>query len=232
MNRRILALASLCAVAGMVILALFLTGVFDGGDAAEPGSEAAARCPEDNLDCDDTLDLTDSAGDDGDGASSAPVCAPGFPDCVDTVVVGNDDPDGGEGRVIGEPLCDPDAPDCTDMIVDEPIGGFDDDDAAEPPADPLVPASGECSGDAFESCEQQAINAVLADAEAQFGVDESEIDVESAAFQEWSNACLDAATPGEACAEVITPGFVIVISLGDSHYEYHTDLNGNVRLAP
>ncbi len=30
--------------------------------------------------------------------------------------------------------------------------------------------------------------------------------------------------------EVITPGFVIDVELEGSHYEYHTGLNGNVRL--
>ncbi len=58
-----------------------------------------------------------------------------------------------------------------------------------------------------------------------------ELGIESAAFQEWSNSCLDAAAEGEACAEVITPGFVIVIEVEGTSYEYHTDLNGNLRLA-
>ncbi len=114
------------------------------------------------------------------------------------------------------------------MIVNGPNGDIDD---AEPPADPIVPVDGACSGVEFASCEEHAINAALADAEGLFGVDESEIVVESAAFQEWSNSCLDAAAEGEACAEVITPGFVIVIEVEGPHYEYHTDLNGNVRLA-
>ena len=108
---------------------------------------------------------------------------------------------------------------------------YEDTDGVRPPADPLVPADGQCSGDDFASCEQQAINAVLAAAERLFGVDESEIEVEDTAFQEWSNACLDAADEGEACAEVITPGFVIVIVLEGCQYEFHTDLNGNARRA-
>ncbi len=219
-------LASLSAAAGVVVLALFLAGVFDGEGSATPradGAESAARCTEEEPDCEDMLDATDSAGDDGDGITSAPVCAPGFPDCVDMVVLDGDEPV--EGGIDIEPLCAADVPDCADTLVSG------DTDGARPPADPLVPADGQCSGDYFASCEQQAINAVLAAAERLFGVDESEIEVEDAAFQEWSNACLDAADEGEACAEVITPGFVIVIVLEGSQHEYHTDLNGNARRA-
>ena len=124
-----------------------------------------------------------------DGDTIAPVCAPGFPDCVDTIVNGSND----------------------------------DIDDAVPSTDPIVEADGDRA--------DEAIAAALTDAETRFGVDASEIVVESSAFQVWSNACLDAATDGEACAEIITPGFVIVIDVDGTQYEYHTDLNGNARLA-
>ena len=51
------------------------------------------------------------------------------------------------------------------------------------------------------------------------------------ASQVWSSSCLDAAEEGEACAEIITPGFVIIIDVEGTQFEYHTDLNGNARLA-
>lgn len=233
MKRWIVPLASLSAVAGVIALALFLAGVFDGDDAAGAdagGQEAAALCAEDSPDCEDTLVAPDGAGDDGAGTSIAPVCAPGFSDCVDTVV--NDTEVGesveGQGGTSIAPVCAPGVPDCVDMIVNGANGDLDD---TEPPADPIVPVDGDCSGDEFTSCEEQAINAALAEAEGLFGIGESEIVVESAAFQEWSNSCLDAAAEGEVCAEVITPGFVIVIEVEGTHYEYHTDMNGNVRLA-
>ncbi len=235
MKRWLVPLASLSTVAGVIVLALFLAGVFDGDDAAKAGvggSESAGLCAEDTPDCEDTLVEPGSAGDDGEGASSAPVCAPGFPDCVDTVV--NDDeagePVGGQGGISISPVCAPGFPDCVDMIVNDANGDIDD---AEPPTDPIVPADGQCSGDEFASCEELAIDAALADAARLFGDGESEINVvvESAAVQEWSNSCLDAADEGELCAEVITPGFVIVIEIEGTQYEYHTDLNGNVRLA-
>ena len=200
MKRWMIPLASLSAFVGVVALALFLAGAFDGDGAADAGAdgqEAAALCAEDTPDCGDMLVNSDGTGDDGEGTSVAPVCAPGFPDCVD-------------------------------MIVNGSNGDVDND---VPAADPIVPAAGECSGDEFAACEELAINAALTDAERLFGVDESAIAVENAAFQEWSNSCLGAAAEGEACDEAITPGFVIVIEVEGAQYEYHTDLNGNVRLA-
>ncbi len=235
MKRWIVPLASLSAVAGVIALALFLAGVFDGDDATGDvagGPESAAVCAEDSPDCEDTLVAPDGPGDDGEGTTIEPVCAPEFPDCVDTVVSDDEtgDPVEGQDGLSIAPRCAPGVPDCVDVIVNGAIGDIDD---AEPPTDPIVPADGECSGDAFASCENLAIEAAVAYAVELFGDGESEINVivESAAFQEWSNSCLDAADEGEACAEVITPGFVIVMEIEGTQYEYHTDLNGNVRLA-
>jgi len=232
MKRWIAPLASLSAVAGVVALALFLAGVFDGDDAAGTGAggpEAAALCAEDSPDCDDTLVARDGEGDDG-GDTVAPGCEVGHVGvCDDTPIADGETGDlfEGDGPAL-QPACAPGFPDCVDMIVN---GASSDDNDAEPPADPIVPAEGECSGDEFASCEEQAIHAALADAERFFGIDESAIVVESAAFQEWSNSCLGAAAEGEGCDEAITPGFVIVIDVEGTQYEYHTDLNGNARLA-
>ncbi len=229
MKRWIVPLVSLSAVAGVIALTLFLAGVFDGNDASGGGgngAEVAGVCVEGNPDCGDTGFVTD---DDG-GDTVAPGCEVGHVGvCDDTPIADGETGDlfEGDGPAL-QPACAPGFPDCADMIVNGANGDIDD---AEPPADPIVPVDGECSGDEFASCEEQATNAALADAEGLFGVDESEIVVESAAFQEWSNSCLDAADEGELCAEVITPGFVIVIEIEGTQYEYHTDLSGNVRLA-
>ncbi len=113
MKKRLIAgLVALTAAAGVITLALFLAGVFDGDGstgAAVGGPESAPVCAEGHPDCDDTLVVPDDAGDEGDGASTrlkdgeadapvqgqggvtnAPLCAPGFPDCVDMIVVGED----------------------------------------------------------------------------------------------------------------------------------------------
>ncbi len=210
--------------------------IADDGDG--DGASIAPVCAPGFPDCVETVVQDDEAGDaidsDGDGATSASFCAPppGFPDyCVDTIVHGDDTgdvDDNGEGGVTIAPLCNPDFPDCEDMIVVDVDGGDGD---SVPSIEPVSSIDEVCTSDAITSCEQQATNAVLADAERLFGVDESAIDVESAAFQEWTNSCLNAAAEGELCVQVMTPGFVIVLTIEDSSYEYHTDLRGNVRLA-
>jgi hypothetical protein len=48
---------------------------------------------------------------------------------------------------------------------------------------------------------------------------------------EWPDACLGAADEHEVCAEVVTPGFRIVLEARGSEHVYHSDLQGNVRRA-
>jgi len=142
MNRITASLGSLVALVGVVALALFLAGVFDGGAASGSpgdGNEVAGLCAEDHPDCEDTL--VDPNGDDDEGNSIAPACAPGYPDCADTVVADNE---AGElfdagGSTTIEPMCVQGVSDCKDMLVvpddDEidgkivPIGRFDEDNA-------------------------------------------------------------------------------------------------------
>jgi hypothetical protein len=58
-----------------------------------------------------------------------------------------------------------------------------------------------------------------------------EITVVSVTPQQWPDACLGAPEGGEACAQVITPGFIVVLDLEGAHYTYHTDEGTTVRLA-
>ncbi len=44
----------------------------------------------------------------------------------------------------------------------------------------------------------------------------------------WSNACLDLPQAEEACAEVITPGWLLTFSINGQEYRYRTDLAGTV----
>jgi len=43
---------------------------------------------------------------------------------------------------------------------------------------------------------------------------------------DWPDACLGAATAGQMCAQVITPGYEIVFMVGEAQYIYHTDADG------
>jgi hypothetical protein len=46
---------------------------------------------------------------------------------------------------------------------------------------------------------------------------------------EWPDACLGAAGDDEVCAEVVTPGFRIVLLARGGEHVYRSDLKGNVR---
>ena len=58
-----------------------------------------------------------------------------------------------------------------------------------------------------------------------------EVTLVSIAAKDWPDACLGVPKAGEACAQVITPGYDIVLDLDGAHYFYHTDEGRNVRLA-
>ncbi|MBN1249846.1 MAG: hypothetical protein JXC32_19445 [Anaerolineae bacterium] len=58
------------------------------------------------------------------------------------------------------------------------------------------------------------------------GVPESDITAVSAEFVNWPDACLGVHEAGQMCAQVITPGYQIVLEAGGQQYEVHTDRNG------
>ena len=57
-----------------------------------------------------------------------------------------------------------------------------------------------------------------------------EIKVVSVSPMEWPDACLGLPEAGEACAEVITPGYVVTLDLDGDVSVYRTDEGTNVRL--
>ena len=46
----------------------------------------------------------------------------------------------------------------------------------------------------------------------------------------WNDSCLGCPQTGENCAQVVTPGYRIVLRVSEATYEYHTDLGGTARL--
>ncbi len=66
----------------------------------------------------------------------------------------------------------------------------------------------------------------------QFGRGLGEIDTVSVTPQEWPDSCLGLAESDEFCAQVITPGYEVVLLLVDpgSLFTYRTDETTHVRL--
>ena len=55
----------------------------------------------------------------------------------------------------------------------------------------------------------------------------AEIEIQKVEPVDWPNACLGAAAPDEFCAQVITPGFRVILAANGQTYEYHTDREGS-----
>ena len=64
-----------------------------------------------------------------------------------------------------------------------------------------------------------------------FGRSPAEVTVDSVTPMQWPNSCLGVAGPEEVCAQVITPGYEVVLELEGVLYTYHTDQGTHVRLA-
>lgn len=67
---------------------------------------------------------------------------------------------------------------------------------------------------------QQALSDLLS-------IDPTSITVVSVDAVDWPDACLGVPTPG-ACAQVITPGYRIILSVSGQSYEFHTNLDGTL----
>ena len=46
----------------------------------------------------------------------------------------------------------------------------------------------------------------------------------------WKDGCLGCGRTGEKCAQVLTPGYRVVLRVSDAIYEYHTDMGGHARV--
>jgi len=76
----------------------------------------------------------------------------------------------------------------------------------------------------------EAVHAAQADLAEQLGVEAAEIQVVSVEAVEWPDASLGCPQPGMMYAQVITPGFLVVLEAEGARYEYHTDQGGSVVL--
>jgi hypothetical protein len=78
---------------------------------------------------------------------------------------------------------------------------------------------------AQEVSPQAAVEAQEALAD-ELGIPGSQVTIVSVAWVEWPDSCLGVRTPGIMCAQVITPGYLILLEADGQQYEYHTDLTG------
>jgi hypothetical protein len=77
---------------------------------------------------------------------------------------------------------------------------------------------------------QEAFRESVKDLSKKIGAPESDI---AGVVQEdvtWPDSCLGCVKTGETCAQVLTPGYRIVLRVRDATYEYHTNRGDRVRL--
>lgn len=98
--------------------------------------------------------------------------------------------------------------------------------AACTPVRPLenAPGSEQPAADAPAAAAPDPLVETLASA---LDVTAAEVTIVSQEAVEWPDACLGVTEEGEMCAQVITPGYRIVVESGGQQYTLHTDLSGS-----
>ena len=59
-----------------------------------------------------------------------------------------------------------------------------------------------------------------------FGVSLDQIQIETVEQKEWPDSCLGLGGPDESCAQVITPGWLVVFSIDGQEYRFRADEAG------
>jgi len=74
----------------------------------------------------------------------------------------------------------------------------------------------------------EAVDAARETLSQELGMPVDEIEIVSYGPMDWPNACLGLERSGEACAQVITPGWEVVLRAGGQEYAYRTDSTGDI----
>lgn len=69
----------------------------------------------------------------------------------------------------------------------------------------------------------EVVRLAIKDLAGRLGIQESDIAVASVTGVDWPDACLGVEVSGQVCAQVITPGFRIILETGGRQHEYHSD---------
>lgn len=104
----------------------------------------------------------------------------------------------------------------------------------EPAEEPTIEATEEVTGEvtieptAEASGEDVDMGALVSQILAQqLQLDLAQIEVVTVEAVEWPDACLGVYTADMMCAQVITPGYRVVLAVDGQEYEYHTNIDGS-----
>ncbi len=101
--------------------------------------------------------------------------------------------------------------------------------AAPPPLTPAAAASDTPLAATPTTAPADASDAVQAAIEAlagELGIPETSIGLEEVLPVQWNDSSLGCPGPGEAYLQVITPGYLVTLTVGEEPYTVHTDLGG------
>lgn len=99
--------------------------------------------------------------------------------------------------------------------------------AAEPTLAPTGDADDAADDAPAADADRNVFAAVIADAAAVLGVDAAAVELVEVTETEWPDASLGCPDPGAMYAQVITPGFRVILQAAGETLEYHTDKAGN-----
>jgi len=74
------------------------------------------------------------------------------------------------------------------------------------------------------------VDAAVQAAAAHLGISRDELSVDRVDDQQWPDSSLGCPQPGQLYSQIVTPGFLIVVSDGNKQLEYHTDGRAHVML--
>ena len=94
--------------------------------------------------------------------------------------------------------------------------------SSSPPPGASSTASPDARRTAFRAAANELSRQVNAPVDSIAGVSQDETT--------WNDSCLGCPQTGENCAQVLTPGYRVVLRVSDATYEYHTDLGGRAKL--
>src|SRR4030081_3530373 len=95
--------------------------------------------------------------------------------------------------------------------------------APQPTPAPAAPAASVLPGSSSPTDPQPAVDAALSDAAAHLGVSSASLTVDQVEPREWSDSSLGCPKPGQMYSQIVTPGYVVIISGAGRQLEYHTD---------
>lgn len=76
----------------------------------------------------------------------------------------------------------------------------------------------------------QPVRLAIDAAASEAGVDPDAVIVVSFQEREWPSTALGCPQPGFSYAQVVTPGYFVLLRIGDAEYEYHTNMRTSVVL--